>query len=80
MSVSPKTFERVAELVGKRIEAEVSSFEKHILSGLADIPDIAPERLYVTIDGATVPMVGSRKWALCMRRLWTKTETCRRGM
>jgi hypothetical protein len=61
VSVSPKTFERVAELVGKRIEAEVSSFEKHILSGLADIPDIAPERLYVTIDGATVPMVGSWK-------------------
>jgi hypothetical protein len=61
VSVLPKTFERVAELVGKRIEAEVSSFEKHILSGLADIPDIAPERLYVTIDGATVPMVGSWK-------------------
>jgi hypothetical protein len=61
VSVSPKTFERVAELVGKRIEAEVSSFEKHILSGLADIPDIAPKRLYVTIDGATVPMVGSWK-------------------
>jgi len=61
VSVSPKTFERVAELVGKRIEAEVSSFEKHILSGLAEIPDIAPERLYVTIDGATVPMVGSWK-------------------
>jgi hypothetical protein len=61
VSVSPKTFERVAEMIGKRIEAEVSSLEKHILSGLADIPDIAPERLYVTIDGATVPLVGSWK-------------------
>jgi len=61
VSVSPKTFERVSELVGKRIEAEVSSLEKHVLSGLAEIPDIAPERLYVTIDGATVPMVGSWK-------------------
>jgi hypothetical protein len=61
VSVSPKTFERVAELVGKRIEAEVSSFEKHILSGLADIPDSAPKRLYVKIDGTTVPMVGSWK-------------------
>jgi len=61
VSVSPKTFERVAELVGKRIEAEISSFEKQILSGLAEIPEIAPERLYVTIDGATVPMVGSWK-------------------
>lgn len=61
VDVSAKTFERVAELVGKRIEAEVSSTEKHILSGLAQIPDVAPERLYVTIDGATVPMVGSWK-------------------
>jgi hypothetical protein len=61
VSVSPKTFERVAELVGRRIEAEVSSSERHILSGHAQTPDIAPERLYVTVDGATVPMVGSWK-------------------
>jgi len=59
VSVSPKTFERVAELVGRRIEAEVSSLEKRVLSGLAQIPDVAPKRLYITIDGATVPMVGS---------------------
>jgi hypothetical protein len=59
--VSAKTFERVAEMIGKRIDAEVSSLEKHILSGLAEIPAIVPERLYITIDGATVPMVGSWK-------------------
>lgn len=61
VSVSAKTFERVAEMIGKRIEAEVSSVEKHVLSGLAQIPDVAPERLYVTIDGATVPLVGTWK-------------------
>jgi len=61
VSLSAKTFERTAEMIGERIEAEVSSFEKHVLSGLADIPDAAPERLYVTIDGATVPLVGSWK-------------------
>jgi hypothetical protein len=61
VSVSPKTFERVAEMIGKRIEVEVSSVEKHVLSGLSETPDIAPERLYVTIDGASVPLVGSWK-------------------
>lgn len=61
VSLSPKTFERTAEMIGERIEAEVWAFESHVLSGLADIPDAAPERLYVTIDGATVPLVGSWK-------------------
>jgi hypothetical protein len=61
VSLSAKTFERVAEMVGEGIEAEVSSSEKHVASGLADIPDPAPDRLYVTIDGATVPLVGSWK-------------------
>ncbi len=61
VDVSTKTFERVAELVGKRIGDEVLAFERHILSGLADVPDIAPERLYITIDGATVPMIGNWK-------------------
>lgn len=59
--VSAKTFERVAELVGRCIDDEVCSREKHVLSGLGEVPDIAPERLYVTIDGVTVPMVGSWK-------------------
>jgi hypothetical protein len=61
VSLSAKTFERIAETIGESIEAEVASFEKHVLSGLADIPDAAPERLYVTIDGVTVPLVGSWK-------------------
>lgn len=43
------------------LDDEVSSHEKHVLSGLAEVPDIAPQRLYVTIDGVTVPMVGSWK-------------------
>jgi hypothetical protein len=61
IDVSAKTFERVAELVGKRIEDEASSFETQVLSGLMDLPDIAPECLYITVDGATVPMIGSWK-------------------
>jgi len=61
IDVSAKTFERVAELVGKRIEEEVTAFEKHVLSGLMDPPDVAPECLCITIDGVTVPMVGSWK-------------------
>ena len=56
IGVSAKTFERVAELVGKRIGEEVAAFERHVLSGHADLPDVAPERLYVTVDGATVPI------------------------
>ena len=63
IDVSPKTFERVAELVGKRIEEEVTSFEESVLSGLMDPPDVAPECLCITIDGVTVPMVGSWKEA-----------------
>lgn len=61
IDVSAKTFERVAELVGQRIEDEVLSFEKQVLSGLMDPPEISPECLYITIDGVTVPMVGSWK-------------------
>jgi hypothetical protein len=61
IDVSAKTFERVAELVGQRIEDEVSLFERRVLSGLMDPPDISPECLYITIDGVTVPMVGSWK-------------------
>lgn len=61
IDVSAKTFERVAELVGKRIEDEVILFERQVLSGLMDSPPISPECLYITIDGVTVPMVGSWK-------------------
>ena len=61
VDVSAKTFERVAELVGEGIEDEVRSYERQVLSGLIDPPDISPECLYVTVDGVTVPMVGSWK-------------------
>jgi hypothetical protein len=56
IEVSAKTFERVSENVGRRIGEEVAAAEKHILSGLAYMPKLAPERLYITVDGATVPV------------------------
>lgn len=56
IDVSAKTFERVAENVGRNIGKELAAVEKSILSGHADLPDAAPERLYVTTDGATVPV------------------------
>jgi hypothetical protein len=59
--VCAKTFERVAELVGRRIDDELCRQEKHVLSGLAKIPDTAPDRLYITIDGATVPIMDTWK-------------------
>jgi hypothetical protein len=56
IAVSAKTFERVAENVGRQIGEELATAEKHILSGLADMPKLAPERLYITVDGVTVPV------------------------
>ncbi len=56
IEVSAKTFERVSEYVGKKIGMELAEVERHILSGLADEPEAAPERLYVTVDGVMVPM------------------------
>jgi hypothetical protein len=56
IEVSAKTFERVAENVGYNIGKEMMAAEKHILSGLADLPSVTPDRLYVTTDGATVPV------------------------
>jgi len=56
IEVSAKTFERVSEHVGKNIGRELAEAEEHILSGLADSPEVAPERLYVTVDGVTVPV------------------------
>jgi hypothetical protein len=56
IEVSAKTFERVSEHVGKNIGLELASSEHHILSGLADVPKIAPKRLYITVDGAMVPV------------------------
>lgn len=56
IEVSAKTFERVSEHVGKNIGLELAAAERHILSGLADVPKVAPKRLYITVDGATVPI------------------------
>jgi len=56
IEVSAKTFERVSEHVGNSIGIELAESEQHILSGLADEPEAAPQRLYVTVDGAMVPV------------------------
>lgn len=56
INVSAKTVERVAELVGSQIGAEAAKAEAYVLSGQADSPELAPERLYVTVDGAMAPM------------------------
>lgn len=56
IEVSAKTFERVSEHVGKKIGIELAESEQHILSGLAEEPEVAPQRLYVTVDGAMVPV------------------------
>lgn len=61
IDVSAKTFERVSEMIGKRIEDKALAFESKVLGGMCDIPDIAPECLYITVDGVTVPMKGGWK-------------------
>lgn len=56
IAVSAKTVERVAELVGSQIGNEAARIDAHILSGHAKEPELAPRRLYVTVDGAMAPM------------------------
>lgn len=56
IEVSAKTVERVAELVGSQIGKQAAQVEAYVLSGHAEEPDIAPKRLYVTVDGAMAPM------------------------
>jgi len=56
IDVSAKTVERVAELVGSQIGREVAEGEVFVLSGQAKEPELAPDRLYVTVDGAMAPM------------------------
>lgn len=56
IKVSAKTVERVAELVGSQIGDETAKMEAQVLSGLVKEPDLAPKRLYVTVDGAMAPM------------------------
>ena len=47
IKVSPRTVERVAELVGSQIGNEAAQAEAHVLSGLAEEPELAPERRYM---------------------------------
>lgn len=63
INVSAKTVERVAELVGSHIGKEAADSEKHVLSGLTKVPELAPERLYITVDGAMAPMKSG--WREC---------------
>ena len=56
IEVSAKTFERVSEHVGRSIGLELADAERRILSEFAQEPEVAPERLYVTVDGVTVPI------------------------
>jgi hypothetical protein len=56
IEVSARTVERVAEMVGSQIGAEAAANEAYVLSGQADQPELSPERLYVTVDGAMAPM------------------------
>jgi hypothetical protein len=58
IKVSAKTVERVAEWVGAQIGKKSSELEVHVLSGEAKEPEFAPDRLYVTVDGAMAPMRG----------------------
>jgi hypothetical protein len=61
--VSAKTVERVAEAIGGRIDEEARAFEDRVLSGLTNLPDAAPDRLYVTMDGAMLSV--DEHWHEC---------------
>ena len=63
VSVSAKTFERVAEGVGAAVGEEAQEREQEILSGQVELPETTPERLYVTMDGLMLP-IGSG-WREC---------------
>jgi hypothetical protein len=63
INVSAKTVERVAESVGSQIGREAAKVESDVLSGLTKVPELAPERLYITVDGAMAPMKNG--WREC---------------
>ena len=56
IAVSGDTVLRVAESMGNRIKDERREREIEVLSGDARAPETSPERLYIAIDGAHVPM------------------------
>jgi hypothetical protein len=47
---------RIAESVGERVKECRSKRERLVLSGELEAPEVAPDRLYVGIDGVHVPM------------------------
>jgi len=61
--ISAKTVERIAEVVGKRIGEEQEGAEQEILREFAQLPDVAPKRLYATMDGAMLSVDGH--WREC---------------
>jgi len=63
IKISAKTVERLAELVGRRIGDEAATVEHEILNRFAQIPDLAPTRLYATMDGAMLSVDGA--WKEC---------------
>jgi Uncharacterised protein family (UPF0236) len=58
LHLSKNTLERLTESVGDCVKQEKRQRESLVLSGKADIPGIAPDRLYIGIDGTGVPMRG----------------------
>lgn len=77
IDVSAKTVERVAELVGSQIGREVAEGEAFVLSGHAKEPELAPDRLYVTVDGAMAPMKDG--WRECKVGAVYEASTDSRG-
>lgn len=58
LRLSKNTCERICETVGRRIESEKRHQEAEVVSGKAACPEMAPDRLYIGIDGTGVPMRG----------------------
>ena len=56
IAISKDSAWRIAESMGKRIKDERSERERLVLSGAVEAPDVAPERLYIGVDGVHVPM------------------------
>lgn len=64
--LSSDTALRIAESMGMRIKNERQEREQAVLLGDVEAPEVAPERLYIGIDGAHVPMYdGSYHEAKC---------------
>lgn len=58
LHLSKNTLERITESVGERVKLEKRHRESQVLSGEVEVPNLAPSRLYIGIDGTGVPMRG----------------------